>query len=559
MQFINHFVVLINYAIEMGTRLKSRSLSGIHNGAVPKVFTQNETNSAGSRVRRRRAPAYSQDVKPRSAGSIPNRLPGLKPSVPNGHSQFSKEEGEPEQDVCFTNVPSAWESDSEKASNSAPPSSARNLKSISAQQILSASMEEHFNSVYEIDIHGAHIGKLENLDKFTRVRILDVSCNYVTVMENLKHNTDLRELKLYDNRIKAIQSLEGLTQLCHLQLQHNMISTLGKGLSHLRKLKVLRIDCNQLSRLDVREIAACSSLTSLNISSNRLDNIGAVNCLPNLEELFSSNNCLRVVSDLSRCKKLQEVDLTNNKLTDITGLKGLPHLRTLHLSHNQLPRMKSFGKSKCLDELYISHNLLTEIGDIADQCPNVQLLDLSNNHLEDFDALCGLNRMSELVELGVAGNPCCREDGPVKNYPMILGYEIQRLEYLDGVAIKRGGMTPRPTTPGGRPMTPGGLFLGGVKAPLMRPMSANAIVTSRQVENQIKALECDIAAFQTEVSKRFESMQSCMEDLPRELSSNSDIRLLSASSTASSSSRLPSRSGKRSRIQAAKEYADSNH
>ena len=80
-----------------------------------------------------------------------------------------------------------------------------------------------------------------------------------------------------DNHI----SFCSLPQLCNLQLQHNMISTLGKSLTSLRKLKVLRIDCNQLIRLDVREIAGCSSLTSLNISSNRLDNIGVsqVNCL----------------------------------------------------------------------------------------------------------------------------------------------------------------------------------------------------------------------------------------------------------------------------------------
>ena len=47
----------------------------------------------------------------------------------------------------------------------------------------------------------------------------------------------------------------------------------GKGLKSLRQLKVLRLDSNALTRIDVREIAALGQLTSMDLSSNRLEDI----------------------------------------------------------------------------------------------------------------------------------------------------------------------------------------------------------------------------------------------------------------------------------------------
>lgn len=47
----------------------------------------------------------------------------------------------------------------------------------------------------------------------------------------------------------------------------------GKGLTGLKKLKTLRIDCNQLLKIETPELSQCVQLTSLDISYNMLDSL----------------------------------------------------------------------------------------------------------------------------------------------------------------------------------------------------------------------------------------------------------------------------------------------
>jgi len=47
----------------------------------------------------------------------------------------------------------------------------------------------------------------------------------------------------------------------------------GKGLAGLKKLKTLRIDCNQLLKIETPELSQCVQLTSIDISYNMLDSL----------------------------------------------------------------------------------------------------------------------------------------------------------------------------------------------------------------------------------------------------------------------------------------------
>ena len=57
----------------------------------------------------------------------------------------------------------------------------------------------------------------------------------------------------------------------------SQMSDTGKSLQHQRKLKVLRLDNNQITKLDVRELATCVQLTSLDLSNNHIDNLAVSN------------------------------------------------------------------------------------------------------------------------------------------------------------------------------------------------------------------------------------------------------------------------------------------
>lgn len=100
---------------------------------------------------------------------------------------------------------------------------------------------------------------------------------------------ELRELKLYDNQLAAIEKIDALSDLVNLQLQHNRIQCIGRGLVNCRKLMSLRLDCNRLLRIEVKEIAALARLTQLDLSNNRLEDVGV-----SIDLHFLTERCLAV-------------------------------------------------------------------------------------------------------------------------------------------------------------------------------------------------------------------------------------------------------------------------
>ncbi|XP_069125612.1 leucine-rich repeat protein soc-2 homolog [Argopecten irradians] len=365
---------------------------------------------------------------------------------------------------------------------------------IDPTEILEQNQERDFEKVYDINLHGAELTVITNLEKFTKVRVLDLSCNYIEKIENLEPNSDLRELKLYDNRLRVVERLKGCKELSSLQIQHNKIRQIGKGFSGLSKLKHLRIDCNRLLKLEASELSCCSQLTTLDISFNLLDNISALNYLPHLEELLAAGNRLRSV-DLSRCKRLQEVDLSHNKLTDISGLRGLPNLQIINLGSNQLASLKGLGKSRSIQ---------------GNSCCYY------------------LEELSELAELFIAGNPFSDPDGPHVHYMAEIQVILPNLEILDGAHVKRTAQK---------------------GAPLMRPMSASTIISVRQVEAQIKSSDTEMKNMESDILKKFDSLREMYESLPER-----PLSPLTTENTLDGQRKTHSRS----RIQDARKFAAEN-
>ncbi|XP_046580399.1 protein phosphatase 1 regulatory subunit SDS22-like [Haliotis rubra] len=372
----------------------------------------------------------------------------------------------------------------------------RPKNTIEPEEILEQCQERDYNRVYEISLHGEALTHVADLEKFRKVRVLDLSCNHIRRIDNLEFNQDLRELKLYGNQISTIENLDNLKELCSLQLQHNKIRSVGRGLSSLKKLRTLRLDSNHLLRLETSDLVACVQITVLHLSSNMLDNLSALNYLPNLEELSASNNRLRKVTDMQRCKKLQEVDLSGNRISDLSGLAGLPHLQILDVSSNQLTSLRSLGKLRSLEDLNVSHNKLSELSYFAQIFPRLQILSICDNSLDTWQDVSDLGMMKELVEISLSGNPVTMEDGEMPHYHYTIQTVVPNIEVVDGAHVKRQSVK---------------------SAPLMRPMSASSIVkcTARWTHNSrrcrgIKCLEKSIA-------DKFESLQGTCETLPLSL------------------------------------------
>ncbi|XP_063962093.1 protein phosphatase 1 regulatory subunit 7-like [Lytechinus pictus] len=482
-----------------------------------------------SPLQRRASPSVS--TKPSSAVSERHQRP---PDTQNG--------------IVFTNKEAvgAWvNGGAEDQVDTAGGGTTTPTGKIIPRDVMEKCQESEVTKVYDIDLHGANIGTIKNLDMFINLRVLDLSCNCIRNIENLANNKDLRDLKLYDNRISAIANIERLQELCSLQLQHNKIRTIGKGLALSRKLKVLRIDSNYLGKIEARELAACSQLTYLDISSNKLDSLAALNALSSLEELRATHNCLRAVTDLKRCRKLQEIDVSNNKIADLSGIKGLHNLTVLRISHNQLTvdTLKAVERLRSLHTLDVSHNKISELEFTVDQFPALEVLNVCNNRVVRWKSVLSLHKCQHLSELYVQGNPFSQPEGEKPSYHQELQASLLGLEILDGAVIKRN--------------------TGNKTAPIMRPMSASTVVSARQVENQLKHSDQDLTDFMTSLSNRFANIRTVLNTLPSEPPSrrpmtgfSDDLSIRSVS--AMSDGRPKTRCNSRSRIADAKAFASQN-
>ncbi|XP_071107600.1 protein phosphatase 1 regulatory subunit 7-like [Haliotis cracherodii] len=408
----------------------------------------------------------------------------------------------------------------------------RPKKTVEPEEILEQCQERDYNRVYEINLHGEGLTHVADLEKFRKVRVLDLSCNHIRRIDNLEFNQDLRELKLYGNQISVIENLDNLKELCSLQLQHNKIRSIGRGLSCLKKLRTLRLDSNNLLRLETSDLVACVQITVLDLSSNMLDNLSALNYLPNLEELTASNNRLRKVTEIQRCKKLQEVDLSGNRISDLSGLAGLPHLQILDVSSNQLSSLRSLGKLRSLEDLNVSHNKLSDLSYLGQIFPRLQILSICDNSLNTWQDVCDLETMKELVEISLSGNPVTMEEGEMPHYHYTIQTVLPHIEVVDGAHVKRQSMK---------------------SAPLMRPMSASSIVSVRQMDTQLKAYTEELKSLEKSIADKFESLRSTCETLPLSLPESTSV---SSSLLSPTSSRPASRS--RARLREAMDFAAQN-
>lgn len=98
-------------------------------------------------------------------------------------------------------------------------------------------------------------------------------------------------------------------------------------------------------------------------------------------------------------EKVSVLDFSNQGLSILPDLHTQTHLQELKAEHNSLTSLSKIPST--LKYLFLNHNRIAFVGNLDQQVPYLNILDLSGNRLISLDGIAGC---TELRELNIANN-----------------------------------------------------------------------------------------------------------------------------------------------------------
>ncbi|GAA5931005.1 hypothetical protein JCM1841_005454 [Sporobolomyces salmonicolor] len=268
------------------------------------------------------------------------------------------------------------------------------------------------------------ITSLTSFHHLLNLERLDLSNNQLDSVHQLGCLRHLRDLKADGNRIESLEGLAELDGLVRLSLKGNSL----KGEVNLARTKWIRLETlylahNKISSL--RGLERLSSLTSLNLDHNALPSLSPSATLPRLRVLRICNNPITAL-DVAFATKLRTLYVDSARLGAVTGTEQLRKLenlsvrdqsggaltlamyhnrdvKRLYLSGNPLPSSFPSGNEQFFNLVYLELAMcqLTSLpANLAALVPNVRVLNLDYNFVDNLEPLRGLARLHKLSVVG---------------------------------------------------------------------------------------------------------------------------------------------------------------
>ncbi|XP_052755821.1 protein artichoke-like [Galleria mellonella] len=314
-----------------------------------------------------------------------------------------------------------------------------------------------------------------------QLQTLNISGNQIEkITENAFYTlTQLEYLDLSHNRLSDVEGLFEFEMLPnrmrHLNLAHNEIQQIpSSAFENLTSLIELDLSYNLISYLDENSFDNLTNLETLRLNNNNIKNqIGALNALGNLTNLYLSKNEIQIIDDdsLELLKHLVILDVSWNQLDVLTPELFLRHwqhfegravckillsenhltflpnatsvelmsrftrhdhhkkrvdvLTKLDLSKNSITTIEynAFRYLVRLTSLDLSQNKLTNFRVNADDLVYIEYLNLSKNYITQLNLECFLS-MNRLQNLDLSNNYI---DG-IPDLLFINNYQLKRID-----------------------------------------------------------------------------------------------------------------------------------
>jgi len=268
------------------------------------------------------------------------------------------------------------------------------------------------------------------------------------VLRNLadKSPVQFEKMETAATKLTAIRAVEkiiqsGLSQIGRARLgngfHYQRLELPNKGLTSAdsaakyRELKYVDLSSNQLR--DVVAINKLSNLVYLNVQANTISSVSALGPLPELQLLALDQNSISAL-DFPTLPKLAILTASKNKLTKLSDEvnSALPSLTSLDVSFNAIDVLsaRSCNRFAGLKSLNLASNKIASL-DGLQHCSLLQSLDLSRNRVRSFKELKYVEKLSKLTTLSLAENPLSlaaplEADRPAPKAPKVKSKPIKK-------------------------------------------------------------------------------------------------------------------------------------
>ncbi|KAI1213612.1 uncharacterized protein F4807DRAFT_408446 [Annulohypoxylon truncatum] len=311
------------------------------------------------------------------------------------------------------------------------PEAVRNLR-ITNNHLSELTAWGHLMNLQYVDVSNNQISSLHAFKDLVHLRNLRADNNQITSLDGIKMHDSLQVLRARGNLIDEV-NFDGtkLQRLTELDLENNQITSI-QGVEQLTCLATLNLQHNGLSYFAPSADVSVPNLRYLTLSNNELTTFDVAS-FPSLRLLHIDRNQLVTITGFSRCRRLDSLSLREQRgdePLDPSFLDAAYEVRKLFLSGNLLG---TFNPS--VDFLNLQYLELANCGlqvlppDLGQLMPNLRVLNLNMNAIDDVTALRYIPRLKKLL---AAGNRLA-DAGQVAD--VLAGFpHLQRLDLRDNPA-----------------------------------------------------------------------------------------------------------------------------
>ncbi|XP_019507304.1 PREDICTED: leucine-rich repeat-containing G-protein coupled receptor 5 isoform X2 [Hipposideros armiger] len=224
--------------------------------------------------------------------------------------------------------------------------------------------------------------------------------------EALQNLRSLQSLRLDANHISYVppSCFSGLHSLRHLWLDDNALTEIPvQAFRSLSALQAMTLALNKIHHIPDYAFGNLSSLVVLDLNYNNLDEFPiAIRTLSNLKELGFHSNNIKSIPEKAFVgnPSLITIHFYDNpiQLVGRSAFQNLPELRTLTLNGaSQITEFPDLTGTASLESLTLTGAQISSLPQaVCDQLPNLQVLDLSYNLLEELPSFSVCQKLQKI-------------------------------------------------------------------------------------------------------------------------------------------------------------------